>query len=221
MNSNICKGQSHDISAHGRQRNLRLTAIAHTFGLGIASVALLTLGGCGSGDSPTSPVAATPNPPATSSALTGKAIDGYLVGALVCLDQNHNNSCDAGEPSTATDAQGNYRLPDAGSQLGQTILVTVTPQTKDLSRPGYVFPASFTLSQIVTESGQQHISPLSTLVSAQMQTGLSQAQATAAVTAPPKDAPVSDAQELIAVPARTLRIRRITALIALGADASP
>ncbi|WP_174423099.1 hypothetical protein [Cupriavidus basilensis] len=100
------------------------------------------------------------------------------------MDQNNNNVCDAGEPATTTDAQGNYSLPDTGNLAGQTLLVTVTSATKDLSRPaGYTFPASFTMAQIVTDAGQQHISPLSTLVTAQMQTGLSQAQATAAVTA--------------------------------------
>ncbi|KAF7962290.1 hypothetical protein AWV80_23420 [Cupriavidus sp. UYMU48A] len=41
------------------------------------------------------------------------------------------------------------------------------------------------MSQIVTDAGQQNITPLSTLVTAQMQAGLSQAQATAAVQSMP------------------------------------
>lgn len=150
-----------------------------------AMAAAILVAACGGGGGGDASAPAATNPPdnqPTGPKLIGKAIDGYLVGATVCVDQNNSGTCDAGEPSTITDAQGNYNLPDAGNTLGQTLLVTVTPQTKDLSRPdGFTFPASFTMSQIVTANGEQHITPLSTLVTAQMQTGLSQAQATAAV----------------------------------------
>ncbi len=40
--------------------------------------------------------------------VTGKVIDGYLVGAKVCIDQNQNNLCDAGELSTTTTSGGEY-----------------------------------------------------------------------------------------------------------------
>jgi hypothetical protein len=98
----------------------------------------------------------------------------------VCFD-NGQGACDASLPTATTDANGNYSLPDTGGLLGKTLLVIITPQTKDLSRPNYVFPATVMLSQIVTATGSQNISPLSTLITAQMQTGLSQQQATAAV----------------------------------------
>ncbi|MEN7528624.1 hypothetical protein [Cupriavidus sp. DL-D2] len=153
-------------------------------GLSIGSAVLLTLSGCGGGGGETpaaTPGGTNPDTPVVTPKISGKAIDGYLVGATVCLDMNHNNACDSDEPSTTTDAQGNYALVARQDQLGQTLLVQVTPGTKDLSRPGYQFPATFTLSQIVTEDGQQHITPLTTLVAAQMQAGLSQAQATEAV----------------------------------------
>jgi len=132
--------------------------------------------GNGTGGSSSGPTA-TP-----TSQLSGKAIDGYLVGATVCFD-NGKGACDASLPTATTDANGNYALPDTGALLGKTLLVTITPHTKDLSRPDYVFPATVTLSQIVTATGSQNISPFSTLVTAQMETGLSQQQATAAVTA--------------------------------------
>lgn len=136
-------------------------------------------GGGGSNDGAGTNTGGTTTPPAGAQ-VSGKAIDGYLAGAAVCFD-NGQGVCDSTLPSTTTDANGNYSLPASGNLLGKTLLVTVTPQTKDLSRPGYTFPASFTLSQIVTTDGAQNISPISTLVSAQMQTGLTQAQAVAAV----------------------------------------
>jgi hypothetical protein len=139
-------------------------------------------GGGGSSNTTTDNVGGGSVPPVQQAQLTGKAIDGYLAGATVCFD-NGQGVCDTTLPTTTTDAQGTYTLPSNPSYLGRTLLVTVTPSTKDLSRPNYTFPASFAMSQIVTQTGVQNISPLSSLVSAQMQTGLSQAQATAAVSA--------------------------------------
>jgi hypothetical protein len=153
----------------------------------ISSAAFTLLAACGGGGGGSSG-STTSNggsggsttPPVQSAQLSGKAIDGYLAGATVCFD-NGQGACDTTLPTTTTDANGNYSLPDTGNLLGKTLLVTVTPSTKDLSRPSYSFPASFTLSQIVTAAGQQNISPFSTLITAQMETGLSQQQATAAV----------------------------------------
>ena len=139
-----------------------------------------TLAACGGGNASSTTATSTPSTPATSSQLIGKAIDGYLVGATVCFD-NGQGACDASLPSGTTDATGGYSLPDSGNLQGKTLLVTVTPGTKDLSHPDYAFPATFTMSQTVTASGQQNISPLTTMISAQMASGLSQAQATAAV----------------------------------------
>lgn len=139
-----------------------------------------TLAACGGGGGEDT---AAPVPAGGGKAqLTGKAIDGYLVGAKVCFD-NGQGACDGSLPTATTDAKGNYGLLNNGVYLGKTLLVTITPQTRDLSRPDFTFPASVTLSQIVTASGVQNISPFSTLITAQMQTGLSQQQATAAVSA--------------------------------------
>ncbi|KVK80986.1 hypothetical protein WJ47_11940 [Burkholderia ubonensis] len=143
--------------------------------LGVSIAAALAACGGGGGDSSTTPTTPT-------STVTGKAIDGYLAGATVCLDVNNNGVCDSGEPSAITDATGQFSIPYNGDAIGKTLLVQVTPQTRDLSRPAnFQFPASFTLSQIVQSTPAQVISPLTTLVSAQMQTGLSRTQAIAAV----------------------------------------
>ncbi|WP_441459807.1 hypothetical protein [Burkholderia thailandensis] len=150
----------------------------HMLGVSIAT-ALAACGGGGDAGSgqPSAGGGSTATP-----TISGKAIDGYLAGATVCLDLNNNGVCDAGEPSAVTDGSGAFSIPYSGDATGKTLLVQVTPTTKDLSRPaGFQFPASFTLSQIVQSTPAQVVSPLTTLVSAQMQTGLSRSQALAAV----------------------------------------
>jgi len=150
------------------QDKLRLLAAA----IGAASV--LALAGCGGGDGPS---ATNNNPPQQTANLTGKAIDGYLVGAKVCLDLDGNDSCDPGEPSTTTDENGNYGLVVDTSATGKTLLVVIDTNTRDKSRPGYAFPAGFVLSGVVDGAIGQHITPITTLVRSQVQSGKSQAAA--------------------------------------------
>lgn len=145
-----------------------------------ASLAV-TLAACGGGGSDGN--AGAPASPAGNSKaqLTGKAIDGYLSGATVCFD-NGQGTCDTTQPSATTDANGNYSLTPNGNVVGRQLLVVVSPTTKDLSRPSYTFPASFTLSGIVTDqTGQAPVTPISTMVVAMMQSGMTQSAATAAV----------------------------------------
>ncbi|GAB7534632.1 hypothetical protein [Burkholderia sp. 3C] len=156
--------------------------------LTVAVSVATALAACGGGgdSAPASSSTGSTGTPSTqpTAALTGKAIDGYLVGATVCLDLNGNGTCDAGEPSATTDSSGQFSIPYSGDATGKTLLVQVTTTTNDLARPtGFQFPASFTLSQVVQSAGTQVISPLTSLVAAQMQAGLSRAQAIAAVQA--------------------------------------
>ncbi|WP_256859527.1 hypothetical protein [Burkholderia cenocepacia] len=151
----------------------------HILGVSIAA-SLAACGGGGDSGQPSAGGGTTPTTPTPT--ITGKAIDGYLVGATACLDLNNNGTCDPGEPSAVTDPTGQFSIPYNGDATSKTLLVQVSPSTKDLSRPaGFQFPATFTLSQTVQPTSSQIVSPLTTLVSAQMQTGLSSAQAVAAV----------------------------------------
>ncbi|WP_124083977.1 hypothetical protein [Burkholderia gladioli] len=153
----------------------------HALGLSIAA-ALAACGG-GGDSSPAQPATGggTTSTPSTPT-ITGNAIDGYLVGATVCMDLNNNGTCDSGEPSAITDATGQFSIPYSGDATGKALLVQVTSATRDLSRPaGFQFPDGFTLSQVVQTTGPQVVSPLTSLVTAQMQTGLTHAQAVAAV----------------------------------------
>lgn len=65
---------------------LRLAAIRFFLG------GFVACSGGGGGSPSTTSTTATPT------TLSGKVIDGYIVGAGVCLDVNSNNVCDAGKP---------------------------------------------------------------------------------------------------------------------------
>lgn len=69
----------------------------------------------------------------SSSLVTGVVADGYLEGAEVCLDLNANKLCDAGEPSTTTDADGNYSLDATAAQIASAAVIAkvIAGQTVD------------------------------------------------------------------------------------------
>jgi len=76
--------------------------------MSIATAIVLGLTGCGggSGDSTTDPTVE-----AKSTTITGKAVDGYLIYATVCLDLNRDGYCQLDkEPATSTDINGSFTL---------------------------------------------------------------------------------------------------------------
>lgn len=137
-------------------------------------VAATALSACSGGSSSTGSGA----PPASPPELTGKVIDGYLVGATVCLD-NGAGACDPSTPSTITDSGGGYVLHPAGSAMGRHVDAFITSKTTDTATNA-AFPATFMLSALV-QSSTQNITPLTSMVVAQTQKGLTVAQAIAAV----------------------------------------
>ncbi|WP_454732000.1 MULTISPECIES: hypothetical protein [Cupriavidus] len=152
----------------------------------LAAVCASMLSACGGGDGGSASTPADSVPPTNphTSVITGKAIDGYLVGAKVCLDLNTNGTCDNGEPTGVTDANGGFSLPYSDNATGERLLVQVTPDTRDLSRPdGFRFPASFTLSAIAGSATSQNVSPFTAMVVAQMEAGMTETEAIAAVQA--------------------------------------
>jgi hypothetical protein len=49
--------------------------------------------------------------PAAGVATAGKVVDGYVSGSTVTLDVNDDRICSADEPTTTTDAEGNFKFP--------------------------------------------------------------------------------------------------------------
>lgn len=67
-------------------------------GVAVAATVSLVLAGCGGGGG-----ASAPKP-----VFAGKVVDGYVSNATVTLDVNDDRVCQATEPRTTTDAEGNY-----------------------------------------------------------------------------------------------------------------
>src|SRR5450631_203257 len=133
----------------------------------VTIAALLTVGiiaGCGGGGSST---------PASTTAVSGKVADGYLIGATVFLDRNGNYQMDAGEPSTTTDANGAYTLNVDPADMGKypILAMAIKGQTIDKDT-NQTLPNSYMLSMpAAAMSGtvsSNFISPMSTLIREKM-----------------------------------------------------
>ncbi len=103
----------------------------------------------GTGSDSTTSVVATAVAVVPSS---GIAVDGYIVGATVFADANHNGILDPGDASTTTDSHGAYTLAAGSAPLvlvGGTDSATGLPTTIPLQAP----------------AGASIISPITTLIS--------------------------------------------------------
>jgi hypothetical protein len=129
--------------------------------------AVVTVGliaGCGGGSS---------SNPASSTAVSGKVADGYLVGATVFLDRNVNYQMDAGEPSTTTDANGSYTLMIDPADMGKYPIVAMAIKGQTIDKDtNQTVPNSYMLSMpAATMTGtvsSNFVSPMSTLIREKM-----------------------------------------------------
>ena len=134
--------------------------------LSVTIAAVLTIGlisGCGGGGST----------PATSTAVSGKVADGYLVGATVFLDKNGNYQMDAGEPATTTDANGAYTLNVNLADVGKYPIVALAIKGQTIDKDtNQTVPNSFILSMpkdsVSGTVSSNFISPMSTLIREKM-----------------------------------------------------
>ena len=117
-----------------------------------------------------------------TSAIAGKAADGYLSGAVVCLDINENKECDPGEPQTTTGAGGSFTISATAAQAAKPIVVEVVAgETIDEDAPDTPITQGYSLS---APAGYTFVSPLTTLVQNEIETnGSSAADAKAAIQA--------------------------------------
>lgn len=168
-------------------RHTRRQVSAHPLTTLLATTALLTACGGGSGDTKPAVDLVLPQEPAiTLATISGTVADGPLSGVTVCYDLNDNGVCDAGEPASApTDADGHYSLSLDGSLTGAHAVIAMVPAgaiDKDTGAPvgtGYTLrsPATGVLGDQKT-----FVSPLTTLVQAHIEaTGASTADASAFV----------------------------------------
>lgn len=149
------------------QRSILALAIA---------VGLSACGGGGSGSG-----ADTNSGSGNSSAYTARAADGYLEGAVACLDLNENKACDDDEPSAVTNENGEFTitgLTNAEHQTSAVVIEIVPGQTIDQDNPGVPLTKAYTLT---APPGSQFISPLTTLVQNELEKGRSMESAIATV----------------------------------------
>jgi len=137
----------------------------NAWALSAACAATLCACGGGGGDS-----AAPPPPPAAQSVkISGVAADGPLQGATACYDLNNNGACDSGEPSSSTDANGNFSFDVDAAAAGQHRVVVAVPATAIDKDTGAAVGTAFTLQSPATGTTTAHsvfASPLTTLVQA-------------------------------------------------------
>ncbi|WP_417344810.1 hypothetical protein [Ferrimonas sp.] len=146
------------------------------------TAALTQLTACGGGSSDSAPA---PQPePQPGQSLQGATADGYLVNAQVCLDLNSNGECDADEPSTLTQAGGQYSFEnlDAALDLSQVqmLVKVIAGQTEDEDNPGVVLTQGYTMT--APAGVVEFVSPLTTLLASEMdRAGVDQETAAAAL----------------------------------------
>lgn len=113
----------------------------------------------------------------TTTSVSGRVADGYLVNAQVFLDKNANYQLDQGEPETTTDATGSFTLNIDPSDQGKypIVALAIKDQTVDLDDPEQKVANTYVLSMhavAVSETSatgttgtvKNFISPISTLL---------------------------------------------------------
>ncbi|MFM1991162.1 MAG: hypothetical protein RJA99_4119 [Pseudomonadota bacterium] len=136
----------------------------------LAGTLLVTLGlaACGGGGSASGGGSGEPTaPPApTTTAQSVKVVDGPLRNATVCVDLNDNGLCDTGEPTARTDANGAATLDVPNAEVGRHAVIAVVGTDAVDADFGPV-TAPFVLAAPAGRTAV--VSPLTTLVSTQMQ----------------------------------------------------
>jgi len=119
----------------------------------------------------------------SGASYTARAADGYLKGAVACLDLNANKACDDDEPSAVTDDNGEFTLTGLTSaqlQNGVVVIEVVPGQTIDQDNPDVTLTKAYTLT---APPGSEFISPLTTLVQNELDKGKNLQDAKAVVKA--------------------------------------
>lgn len=188
----------------------------------LLATALLAACGGGGGGSPVEPAAAPPVAP-QQVRIEGRIADGPLAGAVACYDLNDNGRCDADEPRSAPSAaDGSYAIQVASAAAGRHAVVAEVPADAVDADTGRAVGSAFTLVAPATGSaGAQavFVSPLTTLVAAQMQaagTGRSEAAAQVQQRAALQLSPLEDfttaSGDAARQAARTARLALLTTL---------
>jgi hypothetical protein len=102
-------------------------------------------------------------PSGVAETISGHVVDGYIHGALVCLDANRNGRCDPAEPQDRSDAAGAYRLAIPEDSTAPLIAEMAAGACRDMDEPAAMIDASYRMATPSHDYGTD-INPYSTLV---------------------------------------------------------
>ena len=124
--------------------------------LSLLCTSAMLLAACGGGGSDGATFANT-----TPTRIT--VIDGYLQGAVVCVDKNNNGDCDPDETQGSTDASGRVVLNIPKADVGKYPIVAAVPASAvDSDQPGKTVGKAYTLK--APKDSPNTVTPLTTLV---------------------------------------------------------
>lgn len=150
-----------------------LTYIKKAAALSLSSAITLVYTACGSENST--------NP--SNETISGTVVSSsYIQGATVCLDTNNNNTCDSGEPSTLTDANGSYSITADSDSITQHRLIAYAGDgASNIYYRGINYQEE--PLQITTPIGETLLSPLATLIQHEMSKGATEDEAKSIIAA--------------------------------------
>jgi uncharacterized protein (DUF1778 family) len=137
--------------------------VKSTLVMGILAAAVLA--GCGGGG-------------VTGEAVGGRIMDGYLVGAKVCFDENANGVCDPSEVFAETAAGGRFSFSVAnGTDLSNARLAVEVPATAIDEDSGSPVGSAYRMMGFA--GAEAVVNPLTTVVAAHIDSGMTREQAVA------------------------------------------
>lgn len=92
--------------------------------------------------------------------------DGYLSNATVCLDVNENNTCDADEPTTTSDSNGNYEIEADTEEEANSPILAVAKAGETLDG-GEAISEDYSIGS--PAGSDSFVSPITALVQTVMQ----------------------------------------------------
>lgn len=125
---------------------------------------ILLVNGCGSSSNTT---------------ISGVVIDGYWRGVKVCIDRNRNKVCDSEEPQSTTVEKGKYTITASPADVNNYSIVAegIAGETYDEGSSAAGTSAAYLAKDttlVSTPSNQEIVTPITTLVSSEMDGGKTQ-----------------------------------------------
>ncbi|HQV80857.1 MAG TPA: hypothetical protein PLW69_07790 [Agitococcus sp.] len=128
--------------------------------------ATMMLTGCGGGGGDNNSSTPVTTPPTTIklTTLSGVVADGYIQGAIVCLDKNANLLCDTSEIQTTTNNKGEYTLKNVNSDDATTfpVIALIPIGAIDQDDPTHAISQPYTLTTPIGKHA--FISPITSLI---------------------------------------------------------